>query len=106
MKNKLPIPKQFELHGQTVKVGYDDAMVGDRGSVGESKYKENKILLQPNVSGHACSQEYIEQTFCHELVHYILLHMNSDKNSDEAFVDTFGHLLHQALVTAEYGKVK
>lgn len=106
MKNKLPIPKQFELHGQTIRIEFEPSMANDRGCVGESKMKENKLLLQTSVSGHVCSQEYIEQTFCHELVHFILLHMGSDKNGDEVFVDTFGHLLHQALVTAEYGKVK
>ena len=45
-----------------------------------------------------------EQTFCHELVHWILNVMSEDEKHDEQFVETFSMLLHQALTTMEYAK--
>jgi len=41
-------------------------------------------------------------TFAHELTHAILTAMGHKLNSDEAFVDQFSGLLHQALMTAKY----
>jgi len=42
-----------------------------------------------------------EHAFCHELTHSILASMGHPLNQDEAFVDNFSGLLHQALSTAK-----
>lgn len=39
---------------------------------------------------------------CHEITHAILSAMGHKLNNDEAFVDNFSGLLHQALSTAKY----
>lgn len=106
MKSPLRIPTKFELHGQTINVLYDNALIAKTDSRGEAHARNNIIYLQPNNDGCPQPQTSVEQAFCHELTHFILQHMESDKNNDEIFVNLFGNLLHQALVTAEYEKIK
>lgn len=65
--------------------------------------------MNPNtaVSGGAERQE---QTFMHELVHFIIYHSGAAyrgkdhavMHQDEAFIDLTAQLLHQALTTMEY----
>jgi len=43
-----------------------------------------------------------ETTYLHELTHALLDGLSNKLTEDEAFVDQFAHLLHQALTSAKY----
>jgi predicted SprT family Zn-dependent metalloprotease len=102
----LKIPKSFQLHGQTIEVAYVDHIGSESGTLGEAHIAKNRIVLQNNASGFARSDSQIEQTFLHELVHFILIHLGQNELCDqEPFVDGFAHLLHQALSSMTYGPI-
>jgi len=99
----MKIPTQIQLHAQTIKTVYDDNLMDNHDCVGEARYRKNEIALQTlsNTTARPITQQ--EQWYCHELVHHILNQMGKDElDKDEAFVDLFANLLHQALVTAKY----
>lgn len=101
------IPKSFQLHGQTIEVLQVDHIGSESGTLGEARLAKNQVVLQNNASGFTRSDTQIEQTFLHELVHFILIHLGQNELCDEeAFVDGFAHLLHQALGSMTYGPVK
>jgi len=92
----MRIPKEFKLFGQTIKVKFIDKLVDEEDSTGQARYRGGKILIQKNNNGVYRNKEQIEQTFLHELVHYILQKMGKrDLQNDEEFVDVFAGLLHQ-----------
>ncbi len=96
----MKIPKEFKLFGQTITVEYDKELWCREGYVGNASYSHNKITIQPNTKGINRSQEQIDQTFLHELVHHILEAMGEDESrSNEKFVDVFASLLHQFEIT-------
>ena len=92
------IPKQFQLVGKTIDVEYRPDLLKDEDKVGMAAYRRNRIYLQPSVSGYERDEADIEQSFLHEVVHWILMVMGEDKT--EKYVDLFASLLHQALATA------
>jgi predicted SprT family Zn-dependent metalloprotease len=96
----MKIPKEFKLFGQTIKIKYVDRLVDGEDSTGQARYREGIILIQKNNKGIHRNKEQVEQTFLHELVHYILQKMGKhDLQNNEEFVDVFAGLLHQALTT-------
>lgn len=97
------IPKAFYLHGQRIVVNGVDHIGAENGTLGEARIAKNEIVLQNNSNGYARSASQIEQTFLHELVHFILSHMDQEELcGEEKFVNGFASLLHQAMVTMEY----
>ena len=99
----MKIPKRFKLFGRTITVEYNQNEADECDFKGATRWRKDQILLaNPNVykTGTAKGQE---QTFCHELVHYILYLMRNEKlGNDEDFVDLFASCLHQVLDTMEY----
>lgn len=98
----MDIPKSFQLHGQTIDVVYDKQLTNGTDARGMSRFRENRIQLQPSTDSVPTPATMQEQTFCHELIHYLLFHAESKLNEDEKFVNLMGNLLHQALSTMEY----
>jgi len=98
------IPTSFQLHGQKIDVIYDKQLTNTSDARGMSHFRENKIRLQTSTDSIPTPITMQEQTFCHELIHYLLLHAESKLNDDEKFVNLMGNLLHQALSTMEYPK--
>ena len=96
----MDIPKRFKLMGRTVEVKYIDSLHQVTENMGEAHYRNNEIHLQSSTKGMHRPQSCLEQTFFHELVHFILFCMGED-NTEEKFVDTFSGLLHQAITTME-----
>ena len=89
------IPAQFQLLGHTVKVVIVPKKRWRRlGIEGHWSPNHNKISILETVP-----EERIQQVFCHEMCHAILDAMNSPLSQDEAFVDNFAGLLHQAWTT-------
>lgn len=109
----LQIPKRFKLMGYTVEVVYDGSVCHRHDAYGVSRYRENQIVLQPEQKD-GFSPVNVEQTFCHELVHFISARAGAAVNHelkehlhrDEEFVDLFASLLHQALTTMEFDEGK
>lgn len=98
--NKVKIPKEFTIFGQTIKVEMVKDLTNSDGAslYGEAVYGKN--LIRINTSFPREKQEW---TFLHELLHHILNALSEDNaTQDEKFVDTFSGLLHQALTTAKY----
>ena len=99
----MHIPTSFWLYGQKITVNFVDDLLEGEDCVGEALYRKNLIRLQRNNKAIDRPQTQMEATFCHELVHFILLMMQEDDlRKNEKFVDHFGRLLHQALNTMEY----
>jgi hypothetical protein len=99
----MQIPKRFKLLGRTITVEYDPMLDSRHGLRGEARYTSDTIALQPTTDTFVRSPCHLEQTFLHEMVHFILEGMNEhDLRGNEKFVDNFSALLHQALTTAEY----
>ena len=96
----MRIPKRFTLHGQVVEVVFDSSVDFRNDNRGEAQFRVNRIALAPRTDAAPKPETQVEQTFCHELMHYISHHAGVDL--DERDVDLMGHLLHQALTTAEY----
>ena len=96
----MQIPKSFTLHGQRIDVIYDNAVSFRNDNRGEAQFRINKIALSPSTDDCPIPATQVEQTFCHELMHYLSHHAGLEM--DEKEIDLLGNLLHQALATAEY----
>jgi predicted SprT family Zn-dependent metalloprotease len=103
----MKIPKRFKLMGRTIEVEYDNQLLYDDDRQGSAQYRFNKIVLQPR--NDAQPMPNLEQTFCHELIHWILYFSGAAYKGDrdhmhqeEGLVDVMACLMHQALTTMEY----
>ena len=104
---ELKLPTAFTLHGQRITVTQVDHIGSENGTLGEARLAKNEIAIQTNANGFTRLSTQIEQTFLHELTHFILLHMGQEELcGQEQFVDGFSHLLHQALTTVKYDAPK
>lgn len=106
MNNEIKIPKEFELFGRTVKVEWDNDVLNDKELYGQANYRKNVIAITNTccIDGKMkkLPQDNVNETYFHELVHFILNSMKHELNDDEKFVNDFSGLLHQALKTAKY----
>lgn len=90
------IPTSFWLGGIKIDVVYDDTLVKTRQVIAEAQYGRQRILLDPS----ATPLQTIEQSYLHELVHWIFYIMGEDElRNNERIVDLFAHLLYQARMT-------
>lgn len=99
--NSTGIPTSFQLLGHTITVRV----------IPKSKWRHGKkaigIWLPDKLTIHILHdpiESNLKAVFCHELTHAILDCFNSKLSHDEAFVDNFGSLLAQALVTFSFEK--
>ena len=93
------IPASFMLGGLTINIVRDDSMVSTRGLIGEARYTSQQICLDASVA----PLQSLEQSYLHELTHWIFYLMNEDElRNNERLVDLFAHFLYQAMVTAKF----
>lgn len=108
----IRVPKSFELFGQKITVKFSKkAFKKQKEYIGWAVFKENKIILRKPSPDYPLNCNQIESVFIHEMVHFIMLHAGpslstplknkGDLHTDEGFVNTVAHLLHQALSTAK-----
>jgi Zn-dependent peptidase ImmA (M78 family) len=96
----MKIPKKFKLFGQEIKVVFDNELQLKEDHVGLANYRKNLIILDNNVTRE---QSQIEQTFLHELIHFICEELGENElQKNEKLVDLIANLLHQAFETMEY----
>lgn len=107
----MRIPKRFKLLGQTIEVVENPRLLPDNGFQGAACYRETKIELLPITEATPAHPSSQEQTFCHELMHFLLRAGGGPVNchlggkflhQNEEFVELMGCLLHQVLTTMEY----
>jgi len=99
---EFKIPKSFKLFGHTIKIEFDKELIETAEAVGEAHFKKNLIKLQTTNNINR-PKEHLEETFVHELTHFILYNMNENElTNNEKFIYVFSRLLHQALKTMEY----
>jgi len=93
------IPKSLKIAGQTIKVIFKkDLKLSGESVFGVWDYNKNKIYLQASTRKEPITQEQIESTYIHELVHACLEILGEEALSKkETFVTGFANLLHQAL---------
>lgn len=96
----MNIPKRFHLHGQKIEVEFDSSIDFKNDNRGEAQFRSNRIAIAPSTEQTPRPVSHVEQTFCHELMHYLAYHAGIELNERET--DLMGNLLHQALTSAEY----
>ena len=106
----MKIPKRFKLFARTIEVVWvEEPFVEHPEASGFASYRKGCIELNPNKFLYG-KDDQKEQTFYHELMHFILYHAgasykgedNNLMHKDEEFVDLCGNLLHQAISTMEF----
>jgi len=105
----MKIPNRFKLLGQTIEVVFGEEFFLGTDCIGYAAYRSNQIQLKPVSAASPRSESQMEQTFLHELMHWILF-FSEDTNTgkernlhqEENFVDMTAHLLQQALNSFEY----
>lgn len=108
----MNIPKKFSLLGKTIKVVSNPKLIQEDNLAGTVLYKKGRIELMPaSEEYNDVSREDLEQSFCHELAHFLLYESGGAINYDlksggyihhnEAFVDLLGKCLHQVLDTMQ-----
>jgi len=98
------IPKRFKLMGRTIDVEFVPNLDDTSGVIGRTYFRKNKLALQSSVKGFELEQDCLNETFLHELVHWIffMISENKDLGSNEKLIDLIAGLLYQALTTMEY----
>lgn len=104
----MDIPKRFRLFGQIITVSWDTCYFAEKTDCAAfACYRLNEIQMNPNMPYKTNEQR--EQTFLHELVHFIVYFSQGARtkdceymHEDEPFIDTMANLLHQALTTMKY----
>ena len=108
----MKIPTRFKLLGATIEVIENPDLVREKDCYGLANYQQHKIELAPNNAALQCSDTFREQTFCHELAHFLCQasggvinhHLNDFLHKNEEFVDLLGNCIHQVLDSMEYDK--
>jgi len=99
----MKIPKRFQMHGQVIEVQFNEKLNYRDDNRGLASFRRNVIELQPTSDSTPMPQTHIEQTFCHELIHYLFHHAGMAEDRDnEQKVDLLASILHQAFTTMEY----
>lgn len=89
------IPKSIDIAGLTIKVIERNDMIKNEGRIGTASYSTQEIFIDTSIS----ATEHVEQSFVHEVVHYILFVMGKKElQNDEEFVDMFSHFIYQSLI--------
>jgi predicted SprT family Zn-dependent metalloprotease len=97
--------------GHTIEVTENKRLAHERNWTGAACYDETRIELLPISEQHPFSVSKHEQTFCHELSHFLLYYSGAAINHElngkfahqnEELVDLLGSLLHQVLTTMEF----
>jgi len=100
------IPRQINMLGRTIKIEYDQKILHSEDALGLACYRDDKIILAPrDSSGKKKTQQQMECSFLHELVHW-LLYMHGDYgkklHTDERLVDSLAGGLREALLQIKF----
>lgn len=100
------IPKKFKIYGRTITVEYVDDLLYDDDYHGLANYRKGKIILQTPSKQVPISDETLEATFLHELMHHVLYATSDNREDilfkDEELVERISGVLHQVIQTCEF----
>jgi hypothetical protein len=89
----MNLPKKIEIAGITVNIILDGKLSEKEGALGVADYESQTITICPDTG-----DDIMNQTYVHEIVHYILYIMGRRKlMMDEEFVECFSQLLYQVM---------
>lgn len=89
---KLNIPKAIDVAGIRITIEMTDKLPD--GCIGKADYQSQKICIHPDFAGKCMT----EQTYYHELIHWILFVMGEDElKGNEKFVDMLSHFIYQSI---------
>lgn len=98
----MDIPKSINLAGLQIKTAHSAITIDNKRAAGCADYDKELIVIDKNVF----PKNLTNQTYIHEVLHWILFILNyHELNSNEQFVDSVAHLLHQALISATPGEI-
>ena len=97
----MRIPSSFPLFGKVVTVAIVPLADWQHGDDSVGLWNPQTYVI--HVRGDQ-PQVAMEQTYLHEMSHAILDGMSHRLARNEAFVDNFANLLHQALTGARYAR--
>ena len=90
----LRLPKKVQLAGFDIDVIFKEGLHKKYGCLGLASYDTQEIWIEPKIR----HEQMRQQTFMHELVHWILFTMGEfELQKNEKFVEVFAHFLYQAL---------
>jgi hypothetical protein len=105
-EEELKIPKRFKLLGATVEVVENPKLLVENCWAGSADYNQHVIEMMPLSEAFPVSKAKYEQTFCHELMHFLLYYggaaVEEALHQNEELVEQLGCMLHQVLTTMEY----
>jgi hypothetical protein len=103
MARRKIIPKSFELAGKEIKVKLSDELYQDWQASGLAKFMTCEIFVQKSNNGVKMAQDFMDQSFCHELAHHLFDAMGErELCADERKTDLLGTFLHSFLKTVKY----
>lgn len=94
----VKIPKEITLINQKIKIELDKDFVNRDNTLGFADYKNQKIILDDSKQWAA----FKDETYYHELTHWVLYVMGNDLHNDEKFVSLFSSLLHQSVLSSKF----
>lgn len=99
-KLNLNIPSEINIMGQTIKIEFSEKLITEGDNVGQACFRENKIKIQKNLAGFPRTKEQIEETFLHEVLHFIFHQLgdNELRDNEKLSIQVSG-LLYQVLKT-------
>ena len=93
----MRIPVKITLAGIDIEVVLDPLAVSEANFIGKADYVKQRIIIDNT----RAMKQTTEQSFCHELVHWILHIMGEYAlQQNEKFVEIFSQLLYQAISTS------
>lgn len=100
---KFIIPKEIELMWETIKIITDPNLIQNWDSLWEARYRTSEIIIQPNVTWVNRTEDSLNETYFHELIHFIFKKLWEDKlRNDEKIISQIASLLWQSIKTSKY----
>ena len=94
----MKIPREITIAGMTITTVVDNTFKEKFRALGKADYPTQTITIDLE---HQTAQS-AEQTYIHEVLHFVLHYLYLKERDDEKFVDNVSHLLHQVIKTAKY----
>lgn len=98
----MKIPEEIQIAGRHIKIIIDPKLADNNDNLGESKFKTNEIILQPNTEHYRLASDNVNITFLHEIIHFILdILAYQHLNKNESFINKISELFYQVIKQIE-----
>ena len=103
-KQKLTVPRRIRIGKKQYSIDVVESMLNN-GDMARVFYDKRKIQLgqRSNKTGRKFTDDEMQESFWHELVHAILYDMDEHKlNRNERFVTEFSKRISEAITSARF----